>query len=170
MSQWDYKIDEPIPGSFPFPNLTKGPGIKVDLRAVFDYGTTEITLSPVALPPPPSCPPFVNPSLVWKIFGKSLDSCDIDTIDFGKSAVRKTFPCLTFLLWVANIRWLLCVCNCTGEHVIIKVFEIMIEFYSNLSDLFQVFTCPLEVNNFLRFWTTSTCLRKIRLDLNLRLN
>ena len=29
MSQWDYKIDQPMPGPFPFPNLRKGPGIEV---------------------------------------------------------------------------------------------------------------------------------------------
>ena len=29
MSQWDYKIDQPIPGPFPFPNSRKGPGIEV---------------------------------------------------------------------------------------------------------------------------------------------
>ena len=28
MSQWDYKIDQPMPGSFP---LRKGPGIEVAL-------------------------------------------------------------------------------------------------------------------------------------------
>ena len=30
MSQWDYKIDQPMPGPFPFPNLRKGPGIEVE--------------------------------------------------------------------------------------------------------------------------------------------
>ena len=30
MSQWDYKIDQPMPGPFPFPNLRKGPGNEVD--------------------------------------------------------------------------------------------------------------------------------------------
>ena len=30
MSQWDYKIDQPMPGPFPFPNLIKGPGIEVE--------------------------------------------------------------------------------------------------------------------------------------------
>ena len=29
MSQWDYKIDQPMPGPFRFPNLRKGPGIEV---------------------------------------------------------------------------------------------------------------------------------------------
>ena len=29
MSQWDYKIDQPTPGPFPFSNLRKGPGIEV---------------------------------------------------------------------------------------------------------------------------------------------
>ena len=29
MSQWDYKIDQPMPGPFPFPNSRKGPGIEV---------------------------------------------------------------------------------------------------------------------------------------------
>ena len=29
MSQWDYKIDQPKPGPFPFPNSRKGPGIEV---------------------------------------------------------------------------------------------------------------------------------------------
>ena len=29
MSEWDYKIDQPIPEPFPFPNLRKGPGIEV---------------------------------------------------------------------------------------------------------------------------------------------
>ena len=33
MSQWDYKIDQPMPGPFPFPNLRKGPGIEVGSRA-----------------------------------------------------------------------------------------------------------------------------------------
>ena len=33
MSQWDYKIDQPMPGPFPFPNSRKGPGIEVDLNA-----------------------------------------------------------------------------------------------------------------------------------------
>ena len=32
MSQWDYKIDQPIPGPFPFPNLRKDPGIKVGAK------------------------------------------------------------------------------------------------------------------------------------------
>ena len=36
MSQWDYKIDQPMPGPFPFPNLRKGPGIEVD--AIFSQG------------------------------------------------------------------------------------------------------------------------------------
>ena len=31
MSQWDYKIDQPTPGPFPFPNLRNGPGIEVEL-------------------------------------------------------------------------------------------------------------------------------------------
>ena len=73
MSQWDYKIGQPMPGPFPFPNLTKGPGIEVDLRAVFDYGTTEITLSPVAVPPPPLLPFLCKsiPSMenFWQIAG-----------------------------------------------------------------------------------------------------
>ena len=30
MSQWDYKIDQPMPGPFPFPNLRKGHGIEVE--------------------------------------------------------------------------------------------------------------------------------------------
>ena len=29
MGQWDYKIDQPMPGPFPFPNSRKGPGIEV---------------------------------------------------------------------------------------------------------------------------------------------
>ena len=29
MSQWDCKIDQPMPGPFPFPNSRKGPGIEV---------------------------------------------------------------------------------------------------------------------------------------------
>ena len=29
MSQWDYKIDQLMPGPFPFPNLRTGPGIEV---------------------------------------------------------------------------------------------------------------------------------------------
>ena len=29
MSLWDYKIDQPMPGPFPFPNSRKGPGIEV---------------------------------------------------------------------------------------------------------------------------------------------
>ena len=35
MSQWDYKIDQPMPGPFPFPNLRKGPGIEVDNSALY---------------------------------------------------------------------------------------------------------------------------------------
>ena len=27
MSQWDYKIDQPMPGPFSLPNLRKGPAI-----------------------------------------------------------------------------------------------------------------------------------------------
>ena len=30
MSQWDYKIDQPMPGPCPFLNLRKGPGIEVE--------------------------------------------------------------------------------------------------------------------------------------------
>ena len=30
MSQWDYKIDQLMPGPFPFPNSRKGPGVEVD--------------------------------------------------------------------------------------------------------------------------------------------
>ena len=30
MSQWDYKIDQTMPGPFPFPNSRKGPGIEVE--------------------------------------------------------------------------------------------------------------------------------------------
>ena len=33
MSQWGYKIDQPMPGPFPFPNLRKGPGIEVGAMA-----------------------------------------------------------------------------------------------------------------------------------------
>ena len=29
MNQWDYKIDQPMPGPFPFPNSRKGPGVEV---------------------------------------------------------------------------------------------------------------------------------------------
>ena len=29
MSQWDYKIDQPMPEPFPFPSSRKGPGIEV---------------------------------------------------------------------------------------------------------------------------------------------
>ena len=29
MSQWDYQIDQPMPGPFPFPNSRKDPGIEV---------------------------------------------------------------------------------------------------------------------------------------------
>ena len=32
MRQCDYKIDQPMPGPFPFHNLRKGPGIEVDLE------------------------------------------------------------------------------------------------------------------------------------------
>ena len=35
MSQWDYKIDQPMLGPFPFPNLRKGPGIEVGVRSVW---------------------------------------------------------------------------------------------------------------------------------------
>ena len=34
MSQWDYKIDQPMPGPFPFPNSIKGPGIEVDINQI----------------------------------------------------------------------------------------------------------------------------------------
>ena len=30
MNQWDYKIDQLMPGPFPFPNSRKGPWIEVD--------------------------------------------------------------------------------------------------------------------------------------------
>ena len=30
MSQWDYQIEQPIPGPFLFPNSIKGPGIEVE--------------------------------------------------------------------------------------------------------------------------------------------
>ena len=36
MSQWDYKIDQPMPGPFPFPNSRKGPGIEVDTSLLSD--------------------------------------------------------------------------------------------------------------------------------------
>ena len=42
MSQWDYKIDQPMPGPFPFPNSGKGPGIEVECkqcRRVYDCST-----------------------------------------------------------------------------------------------------------------------------------
>ena len=32
MSQWDYKIDRPMPGPLPFPNSRKGPRIEVEDR------------------------------------------------------------------------------------------------------------------------------------------
>ena len=35
MSQWDYKIDQPMPGPFPFPNSRKDPGIEV-MKQSFD--------------------------------------------------------------------------------------------------------------------------------------
>ena len=35
MSQWDYKIDQPMPGPFPFPNSRKGPGIEVGNRCTY---------------------------------------------------------------------------------------------------------------------------------------
>ena len=34
MSQWDYKVDQPMPGHFPFPNSRKGPGIEVGKDAL----------------------------------------------------------------------------------------------------------------------------------------
>ena len=37
MSQWDYKIDQPMPGPFPFPNLRKGPGIEVDESILIEH-------------------------------------------------------------------------------------------------------------------------------------
>ena len=37
MSQWDYKIDQPIPGPFPFPNLRKGPWLEVG--TILNFGT-----------------------------------------------------------------------------------------------------------------------------------
>ena len=40
MSQWDYKIDQPMPGPFPFPNLRKGPGIEVACVRVYMCETT----------------------------------------------------------------------------------------------------------------------------------
>ena len=33
MSQWDYKIDQPMPGPFPFPNSRKGHGIEVEYNS-----------------------------------------------------------------------------------------------------------------------------------------
>ena len=36
MNQWDYKIDQPMPGPFPFPNLRKGPGIEVVICLFID--------------------------------------------------------------------------------------------------------------------------------------
>ena len=35
MGQWDYKIDQPMPGPFPFPNSRKGPGIEVVLIYIY---------------------------------------------------------------------------------------------------------------------------------------
>ena len=51
MSQWDYKVDQPIPGPFPFPNLRKSPGIEVVHWKVFlvavvnNYNKTVILLT-----------------------------------------------------------------------------------------------------------------------------
>ena len=41
MSQWDYKIDHPMPGPFPFPNLRKGPGIEVAWSHLFSFCTVK---------------------------------------------------------------------------------------------------------------------------------
>ena len=35
MSQWDYKIDQPMPGPVPFNNSRKGPGIEVETPNVY---------------------------------------------------------------------------------------------------------------------------------------
>ena len=44
MSQWDYKIDQPMPGPFPFPNSRKGPGIEVvdELEVVANVNEADI--------------------------------------------------------------------------------------------------------------------------------
>ena len=39
MSQWDYKIDQPMPGPFPFPNSRKGPGIEVAIDSNLFFAT-----------------------------------------------------------------------------------------------------------------------------------
>ena len=49
MSQWDYKIDQPMSGPFLFPNLRKGPGIEVVGKAVC-FGITRPAMFPSAAP------------------------------------------------------------------------------------------------------------------------
>ena len=40
MSQWDNKIDQPMPGPFPFPKLRKGPGIEVVFLSTLTFPDT----------------------------------------------------------------------------------------------------------------------------------
>ena len=57
MSQWDYKIDQPMPGPFPFPNSRKDPGIEV-------------------APPLPTC--FLSNVLICDHLGQLIDrQCEI---------------------------------------------------------------------------------------------